>query len=290
MKKYGLILIGLLLVTSCNQSHHKEIENLIKEWTERKLMFPSDLVFTIQGIDTIRPQEMPICKYTIVNYMDSTGCTSCRLQLPKWENLMKEANSYSPNSAGLRFVLHPKDLNDLIYVLKYNDFNHPVCTDLKDHFNHVNKLPSNPDFQTFLLDSNNNVLAMGNPVQNPKIKDLYLKIIQGENTSTRMVKPITTVSTDRTSIDMDKFDWQQEQTTTFTLTNTGDNLLAIEMVDTSCGCIEVGYDKEPVRPGGKVTLQVTYKADQPEYFNKTLTVYCNAKEAPLRLTVKGNAE
>ena len=91
-------------------------------------------------------------------------------------------------------------------------------------------------------------------------------------------------------MDMGKFDWQQEQTATFTVANTGDKPLAIEMVDTSCGCITVDYNQEPVRPDGSVALHVTYKAEQPEYFSKTVTVYCNAEGAPIRLTVSGNAK
>ena len=35
-------------------------------------------------------------------------------------------------------------------------------------------------FQTFLLNKNNKVMAIGNPILNPKIKELYMKIIQGE--------------------------------------------------------------------------------------------------------------
>ena len=33
------------------------------------------------------------------------------------------------------------------------------------------------DFQTFLLNENNNVVAVGNPIYNNKVRDLYLKIL-----------------------------------------------------------------------------------------------------------------
>ncbi|MCS3168053.1 DUF1573 domain-containing protein [Bacteroides fragilis] len=35
---------------------------------------------------------------------------------------------------------------------------------------------------------------------------------------------------------------------------------------------------------------VTYKADHPEHFNKTITVYCNSSVSPLRLKIMGNAK
>lgn len=58
----------------------------------------------------------------------------------------------------------------------------------------------------------------------------------------------------------------------------------------SCGCTRVEYSKEPVRPGGTLELKVTYAAEHAGFFHKTLTVYCNTEDSPLRLSVKGNAE
>lgn len=37
------------------------------------------------------------------------------------------------------------------------------------------------NFQTFLLDKNKKIVAIGNPVLNPKIKDIYLNIILGQS-------------------------------------------------------------------------------------------------------------
>lgn len=59
---------------------------------------------------------------------------------------------------------------------------------------------------------------------------------------------------------------------------------------TSCGCTQVTYSKEPVLPGDLVSLHVTYKADHPEHFDKTITVYCNAKPSPVILRITGDAE
>lgn len=42
------------------------------------------------------------------------------------------------------------------------------------------------NFHTFLLDKDNKVLAIGNPIHNPKVKELYLKIIQGEKVEQKM--------------------------------------------------------------------------------------------------------
>ena len=76
----------------------------------------------------------------------------------------------------------------------------------------------------------------------------------------------------------------------FTLKNTGTNPLVVDNVSTSCGCTSVDYSKEPVRPGNSILLNVTYKADDPVHFDKTITVYCNAESSPVVLRITGDAE
>ena len=50
------------------------------------------------------------------------------------------------------------------------------------------------------------------------------------------------------------------------------------------------YSKEGIRPGDKAELTVIYEAEKAEHFSKTVTIYCNADNSPLRLKITGNAE
>ena len=100
----------------------------------------------------------------------------------------------------------------------------------------------------------------------------------------------TQVSVNQTVLDFGTFPKEEKQERSFVLTNTGDGLLAIQDIITSCGCTKVEYSKEPVRPDGTLEVKVLYEAEDAGYFNKVVTVYCNAKSSPLRLTVKGNAK
>lgn len=147
-------------------------------------------------------------------------------------------------------------------------------------------------FQTFLLDKDNKVLAIGNPVLNPAVKELYLKIIQGKplQDDSKDKQVMTTVSLEATALSMGDFAWQEEQQGTFRLKNTGEKPLVIQDVITSCGCLTVDYSQEPVLPGKEAVIGVTYKADSPGYFNKVVTVYCNVEDSPIRLRVNGNAQ
>lgn len=135
-------------------------------------------------------------------------------------------------------------------------------------------------------------MAIGNPVHNLKVRELYLKIIQGREVKSDDEDNVvqTIVDVDKVSTSMGNFDWQKEQKVTFIMKNVGDKLLAIEGVDTSCGCISVEYSKEPVRPGMDLNLSIIYKAEHPEHFSKTVRIHCNSESSPIILTVSGNAQ
>ena len=90
-------------------------------------------------------------------------------------------------------------------------------------------------------------------------------------------------------IDLGTFDWQKKQQATFTLHNKGNQLLVINGVTASCGCVSTEYNHESVQSGKSLNLQVYYKADYAEHFDKTITVYCNASSSPIKLRIKGNA-
>ena len=74
-----------------------------------------------------------------------------------------------------------------------------------------------------------------------------------------------------------------------TLKNTGDAPLVIHGVDTSCGCTRVEYSQRPLRPGEETTLLIVYEADEAGHFRKTVDVYCNTADVPLRISVTGEA-
>ena len=138
--------------------------------------------------------------------------------------------------------------------------------------------------------SYNKVIAIGNPIHNPKIKELYLKIIQGQPIGEEKETIKTQVAVPETSFTFGDFSWQEVQTHSFEVKNTGNKPLVIQDVTTSCGCITVDFTKEPVQPGGAAIVKVTYKADRAEYFNKTITIYGNAEQLPVQLHVSGNAK
>ena len=275
------------LLASCQESKEEAMFRLVNEWNGKEIIFPSHSTFTVQGKDTV-DFSFADADYKVLTYIDSVGCASCKLQLPRWKEWVHEVDSLTGGKVPFIFYFHPKDMKELRYLTRRDGFSYPVCFDEKDELNRLNRFPTEMTFQTFLLDRDNRVVAIGNPVHNPKVKDLYLSLMTGKETS-KTTGTTTTVAVNQTTIDFGSFQKTEKQERSFVLTNTGNQLLVIQDVTTSCGCTKVEYSKEPVRPSGTLELKVIYEAEQAEHFNKAITVYCNAENSPLRLTVKGNA-
>ena len=156
-------------------------------------------------------------------------------------------------------------------------------------FDALNHFPTNMTFQTFLLDKDNKVIAIGNPILNPMVKELYLEKLTGVQGSKPKTMQ-TEVSLDKAELDFGTFPMNEVKERKFQLTNTGKNLLVVYDVVTSCGCTKAEYSKNPVRPGEALELTVRYEADESDHLNKVLTIYSNAVGSPHKIRVKGQAK
>ena len=286
-----LIFIAILLL-SCKESKQNRIARLVNEWNGKIIQFPDSMCLTSYRNDTaivkyIREQT----PHTILNYVDTIGCVSCRLQLPRWKTMMEELDSLYPNKVTCLMVFNPQGKRKLIKHLRNNQFNYFVYIDEMDTLNRMNKFLNEEDFGTFLLDKNDKIVAIGNPVLKPRVRDLYFHIISGKMVVSSVDKEaLTVVSLLKDKVDLGDFSWNKEREAEFVISNVGKLPLVINDVITSCGCTKVDYTKKPILSGENIILKIKYKAEQPEHFNKTITVYCNAEGSPFHLKISGNAK
>lgn len=284
-----IIILILNFLFSCGNQKEENISALLQAWSGKEILFPANLTFTVQDKDTI--DFSMLGKYKILTYVDSIGCISCKLQLGKWKTFMKEVDSLGMSSVRFLFFFSPEKRRDFSRTLKLERFTYPVCIDEENRLNELNHFPvSDMNFHTFLLDHNNKVLAIGNPIHNLKVKELYMNIIQGKTTTKEENAILTKVQVKENTLSLGRFNWQEEQKAQFMIYNVGKQPLVINDVTTSCGCTSVDYSKQPVRPGDSISLQVAYKADHPEHFDKTITVYCNTNPSLIHLKITGDAE
>ena len=285
---YLIFWVFIFCFSSCQESREKQIYRLVQEWTDKEIFFPKNPVFTIQGRDTVSTSEREqFSVKKVLVYVDSVGCMSCRLQLPKWKEFITEVDSLLPDKVSFLFYLYPKDIKEMKYILRRDAFRHPVCIDTDNAINTLNHFPEEDAFQTFLLDEKNRVMAMGNPIHNPKVKELYLSLLTGKRMNTSSEKLTTVVSSE--VINLGKFPWKEKQIDSLQITNTGKYPFVIHDVVTNCGCLQAQFDRKPIRPGERMNLFITYRADHPEVVDKTLHIYGNMEGDKLTVSVKGYA-
>ena len=283
--KHVVWIMCVWLLVSCSESREEAVYRLVKEWTGKEIKFPERSVFTVQGKDTV-DFTYHDADYKVVVYVDSVGCTSCKLQLDRWKKVINEMTEETGKDIPFLFFFHPKDMKELRYLTRRDSLTYPVCFDEDDELNDLNRFPSDMTFQTFLLDKDNKVVSVGNPVHNPKVKELYLKHIMGCRNDS-METPKTSVELPEAEKDFGTIPLNEKREHVFKLVNTGNKPLVVYDVTTSCGCTKAEYGKEPVRPGDTLDLKVIYNAVDKGLFRKRLRVYCNVEEAPLKLTVMG---
>ncbi|MEA3445135.1 MAG: DUF1573 domain-containing protein [Bacteroidota bacterium] len=73
----------------------------------------------------------------------------------------------------------------------------------------------------------------------------------------------------------------------FVFKNTGKSPLVLTNVKSSCGCTVPTWPREPIAKKKEGTIKVKYDTKRQGRFTKTITVYCNASNSPVRLTVRG---
>ena len=279
----GGLLVFTLGITACHNDKREEIARTVAQWQGRAVQMPEGAVFTVQARDTVA-MDIYAPTHKVLVYVDSTGCTSCRLQLHEWKKFIAEVDSATGGRVPFLFFLSPKSVKEARYITRRDDFTYPICVDMQNRLDSLNRFPEQDMFHTFLLDKENRVAVIGNPIHNRSVRDLYMKTLTGRETEK---SAYTVVEVPVNSLELGTLSVGEEKTISFTLRNKGDRPLIILDVVTSCGCTAAKFEKAPIKSGKETAITVTYTAEGVGMFNKSITVYANTDDSPIKLRIKG---
>ena len=117
--------------------------------------------------------------FRLVIFTGANECSTCALNsLSDWNILL---NLEKEKKVQLVFILSPrKDKFEHVISTYYSsNLEHPILIDTCDVFIHRNPhIPTECLYHTFLLDSENNVIMVGNPIKNSKIQKILEDIIK----------------------------------------------------------------------------------------------------------------
>lgn len=105
-----------------------------------------------------------------------------------------------------------------------------------------------------------------------------------------VVQAQAVVEFEKNRISLGTFTEDKVQKCEFVFTNTGNKPLVINQAFSSCGCTVASFPKNPIQPGEKGTIPVTYngKGKIPGRFTKTIIIRSNASNSTVRLYIDGN--
>lgn len=173
--KHTILLILLFILVSFFSCDNIKKMNLLG----KQITYPTEMPFIIYtggtnftegyfSSDSLSNSN----RFKILCTTDSSGCTGCKLQLDKWKSLMGELRPYAVE---FLFFVHPKNVDDFKYIVLNEDFQQPLCLDVKNVFCNLNPFIMN---QVVLLDSNNRIVVIGNPIEDKEVKKEMVNVIK----------------------------------------------------------------------------------------------------------------
>lgn len=280
---YVLIMVLGVFATSCERNNEAKIRELVRLWQGKHVVLPGHVTDAVSG-DTV---DLSASEFTILTYIDSLGCTGCKMKLPLWNEFLSSIDSITESDVTALMVIHTTDLHGVVYLLRSNGYEYPAYIDTNDMINRNNSFPSESMFQSFLLDSDHRVIAVGNPVYNNSVANLYKDIISGGKVVTSSGS-VGVVVNDRTH-DIGDIRIGETVKHRFILSNVSCDTVYIRKLLSSCDCTIAETDKRLIAPGGKSIITVTSKEDSIiGRFTRSIHIFYEGFINATQLEISGN--
>ena len=147
---------------------------IIASWSQKEFILPDSLIFYYFDRDSTEKQ---FCKnlnsIKIIAFINGS-CPDCILELNKWYSFIEETKNYNLKYL---FVVYYFDFMQFKSYLSEVHFEEPFILDKKNHIFEINNFPEEKKFHCVLLDRQNKIILIGNPILSQSLKELYLEQI-----------------------------------------------------------------------------------------------------------------
>lgn len=177
-KNIGLILATIFLFCSCTQQKIKENMQVMQS---HAVMLETDNMICLSNDTTKLKYDKPL---KLVVYNDSSVCKPCLMaHISEWTGI---CNTPACKDVDFYFIFSAKEADIEEYRKGYviNDVQHPVLLDTANVFQKSNPhIPGEWIYHTFLLDENDKIIFVGNPLRDTKMEKLFYKVLnqKGDN-------------------------------------------------------------------------------------------------------------
>lgn len=277
--------LSLLAMISCSGSN-KEQQDIVAEWVGKEIVIPEGLGFQVGNIPV--DYDFDAADFKIVTYVDSAGCTNCRMKLKDWEKVIDGFKSSPDVDVCFLMIVDSDKREEIERIVKDNDFHHPVSIDSAGLFRKANPLPSKPEHQTFLLDADNKVIALGNPVYNPKIRELYARLIFDSTDDEKILEDVEEQICKNPVRGIGVVSKGDTINKRFRFLNDTESDLTLQEITPSCHCVSAKVDWKVLKSGEYADIEISYVADTiSQQFYRYADIWFKERQNPERLVLHG---
>lgn len=184
--KYSVFAICIIavLISGCHDEK-KDVEEEIIRMQSHPIVLPlQKMACRYKDRDTIATDNINK-QLRMVVYVDSSRCSPCTLdKMFVWNDFIKETDSVFGGRLECVFIVAPKpeQMEDAFLSIESSGLKKPVYVDTTYAFRKANKdFPNDSRFHTFLLDRNDSILLVGNPLEMQIVKELLYKNFSNNN-------------------------------------------------------------------------------------------------------------
>lgn len=275
--------LAITFILSACKSDRDRMADIVEEWQGREIVFPEVMTDFMTG-DTI---DLANADFTIFTYVDSVGCTGCKMKLQVWREFLNSLDSAANSDVRFVMVADGTNVGELSYLTKKYGFEYPIYVDADHRMADTYSFPDKVALQTFLLDKDRKVMSIGSPVYSSDIEKMYKAIISGKMAFSSDADALVTVEPNR--INLGKLSPHESASRSVVLNNPGADTVHIRKIVSSCDCTSLSIPGDALPPESKVEATLAFSGDTvPGEFERTVHVYFEAFDYPLVINVFGN--
>lgn len=172
---YVVLIVSFLgtLISACVNKK----EQYVKQWYGKTIQFPDSMTFKRHARDKCF-FDYRGGRYKVLILLGNVECISCRLKIDDWQRFIQDVDT-TVLGVNYIFIMNPVYQRELYTILKLHEFSIPVCVDNNEDIRLLNNMPLNTS-HVFLLDQQNRIICVGNPITNRHIRELYKKYLLNE--------------------------------------------------------------------------------------------------------------
>lgn len=167
-----------LLLNSCDLSQSKT-RNKLKLMSSNPISFPFAQMQCWSNDSLFTPNSYNQAELKLVHYIDSDRCSSCYLQKIACNSNLNRLEKESKGKFVNIFIAAPteKGMKKLLSLREEKILPSVVFVDTARVFINMNSfIPSESIYHTFLLDYNNKVVSVGNPLYSKELDEMFVRV------------------------------------------------------------------------------------------------------------------